>query len=224
MPRPGRPSAGSRTTPVPEDPSALRALRRADPVMAGLIERYGDPDGVLARRGRRPGDAYGALVRSIVGQQLSSKAARSIYERLVERFDGHTPTPRQLLETDPEEIRAVGLSRAKVAFLRDLAEHVEDGELDLEHLAELPDDEVLEQLTRVKGLGPWTVDMFLIFHLGRPDVLPVGDQGIRRAVQIAYGLELLPDAAELERIAQPWRPHRSLACLYLWRSLDSTPV
>jgi DNA-3-methyladenine glycosylase II len=219
-----RRSAGSRTSPVPEDPAALRALRKGDPVMASLIERYGDPDGVLARRGRRPGDAYGALVRSIVGQQLSSKAARSIYERLIALFDGRTPTPRELLDMDPEEIRGVGLSRAKVAFLRDLAEHIEDGELDLEALPELPDDEVLEQLTRVKGLGPWTVDMFLMFHLGRPDVLPVGDQGIRRAVQIAYGLEEVPTAEELERIAEPWRPHRTLACLYLWRSLDSTPV
>ena len=202
----------------------LRRLGASDPVMARLIERYGSPDSVLARRGRRPGDAYGALLRSIVGQQLSAKAARSIFERLVALFDGRTPTPRELLETDPEEIRGVGLSRAKVAFLRDLAEHVEDGELDLGHLAELPDDEVLAQLTQVKGLGPWTVDMFLIFYLGRPDVLPVGDQGIRRAVQIEYGLEDLPDAAQLERIAEPWRPHRSLACLYLWRSLDSTPV
>jgi DNA-3-methyladenine glycosylase II len=219
-----RPSAGSRTSPVPERPAALRALRKADPVMASLIERYGDPDGVLARRGRRPGDAYGALLRSIVGQQLSSKAARTIYERLIALFDNRTPTPRELLDTDPEEIRAAGLSRAKVTFLRDLAEHVEDGELDLEKLPELPDEEVLDQLTQVKGLGPWTVDMFLIFHLGRPDVLPVGDQGIRRAVQIEYGLDELPDASELERIAEPWRPHRSLACLYLWRSLDSTPV
>jgi DNA-3-methyladenine glycosylase II len=219
-----RPSAGSRTSPVPEHPAALRALRKADPVMASLIERYGDPDGVLARRGRRPGDAYGALLRSIVGQQLSSKAARTIYERLIALFDNRTPTPRELLDTDPEEIRAAGLSRAKVTFLRDLAEHVEDGELELEKLPELPDEEVLDQLTQVKGLGPWTVDMFLIFHLGRPDVLPVGDQGIRRAVQIEYGLDELPDASELERIAEPWRPHRSLACLYLWRSLDSTPV
>jgi len=219
-----RPSAGSRTSPVSEDPAAVRALRESDPVIAGLIDRYGDPDGVLARRGRRPGDAYGALVRSIVGQQLSSKAARTIYERLIALYDGRTPTPRELLDTDPEEIRGVGLSRAKVAFLRDLAEHIEDGELDLEKLPELPDDEVLDQLTRVKGLGPWTVDMFLMFHLGRPDVLPVGDQGIRRAVQITYGLEELPTAAELERIAEPWRPHRTLACLYLWRSLDSTPV
>jgi DNA-3-methyladenine glycosylase II len=218
-----RPSAGSRTTPVPEDPAALAVLRKGDPVMASLIERYGNPDGVLARRGRRPGDAYGALVRSIVGQQLSAKAARSIYERLAGRFGDRAPTPRELLDLDPEDLRSVGLSRAKVNFLRDLARHVEDGEIDLEHLSDLPDDEILAQLTAVKGLGPWTVDMFLIFHLGRPDVLPVGDQGIRRAVQIEYGLDELPDAATLTGIAEPWRPWRSLACLYLWRSLDNRP-
>jgi len=218
-----RPGAGSRTTPVAEAPAALAALRERDPVMADLIERYGDPDGVLARRGRRPGDAYGALVRSIVGQQLSTKAARTIFERLAALYGDRTPTPRELLGTDPEELRRVGLSRMKVVFLRDLAQHVEDGELDLEHLAELPDDEVQAQLTAVKGLGPWTVHMFQIFHLGRPDVLPVGDLGIRRAVQVEYGLEGLPDPPELERIAAPWRPWRSLACLYLWRSLDNTP-
>ena len=122
------------------------------------------------------------------------------------------------------DLREVGLSRAKVAFLRDLAEHVEDGELDLERIAELPDDDVAARLTQIKGLGPWSVQMFLIFHLGRPDVLPVGDLGIRRAVQDQYGLDDLPDAAELERIAEPWRPNRSLASLYLWRSLDQTPV
>ena len=147
--------------------------------MAELIERFGHPEEVRAARGRRPGDAYGALVRAIVGQQLSTKAARSIFERLVEHFGGHTPTPRELLAADPEEMRAAaGLSRAKVTFLRDLAEHVEDGELRLDQLAELPDEEVAEQLIAVKGLGPWTVHMFLIFHLGRPDVLPVGDLGI----------------------------------------------
>jgi DNA-3-methyladenine glycosylase II len=218
-----RPSAGSRATPVPEKPEALARLREADPVMAALIDRFGDPDGVLARRGPRPGDAYGTLVRSIVGQQLSAKAARTIFERLLGLFGGRTPTPRELLDTDPEELRGVGMSRSKVAFLRDLAEHVEDGELILEHLAELPDEEVLEQLTAVKGLGPWSVHMFLIFHLGRPDVLPVGDLGIRRAAQVQYGLKELPGAGELERIAEPWRPHRSLACLYLWRSLDNAP-
>jgi DNA-3-methyladenine glycosylase II len=218
-----RPSAGSRTHPLTSKPAAIDALREGDPVIARLIDEYGGPDGVLERRGRRPADAYGALVRSIVGQQLSTKAARSIYERLTEQFGGHTPSPRQLLDADPEEIRGAGLSRAKVAYLRDLAEHVEDGEIDLEHLAELPDEEVAAQLLAVKGLGRWTVDMYLIFHLGRPDVLPVGDLGIRRAAQIAYGLDDLPKADELERIAEPWRPHRSLASLYLWRSLDNTP-
>ena len=204
---------------------AAEELRAADPVMADLIDRFGHPDDVRAARGRRPGDAYGALVRAIVGQQLSTKAAKSIFERLVDYFGGHTPTPSQLLEADPEEMRAAaGLSRAKVGFLRDLAEHVEDGELQLDQLAELTDAEVADQLIAVKGLGPWTVHMFLIFHLGRPDVLPVGDLGIRRAVQILHGLDELPTAAELERIAEPWRPHRSLASLYLWRSLDNEPI
>ena len=219
-----RPSAGSRTQPVPAGAGALADLRSADKVMAGLIDDYGPPDEVLRRRGRRPGDSYGALVRAIVGQQLSTKAARTIFERLTDRFGGHTPTPRQLLDADPEHIRAAGLSRPKVAYLRDLAERVEDGELDLEALGELPDEEVSTQLTAVKGLGQWTADMFLIVHLGRPDVLPVGDLGIRRAAQVQYGLEDLPDPAELERIAEPWRPHRSLACLYLWRSLDNAPA
>ena len=221
MPRPG---AGSRTTPVAEDPAALRALRGSDPRMASLIERYGDPDGVYARRARRPADAYGALVRAIVGQQLSTKAAVAIYGRLAALYGERTPTPRELVETDPETLRGVGLSRAKVTFLRDLAEHVEDGSLDLEHLSELPDEEVTAQLTQVKGLGPWTVDMFLIFHLGRPDVLPVGDLGIRKAVRVEYELEALPDPATIAKIAEPWRPWRTLASLYLWRSLDTSPV
>ena len=192
--------------------------------MAALIDRYEDPGGVRARRGRRPGDAYGALVRAIVGQQLSARAARTIYERVTGLFGDRTPTPRELLDTEPDVLRGAGLSGAKVAFLRDLAEHIEDGELDLEQLPELPDGEVFEQLVQVKGLGPWTVDVFLLFHLGRPDVLPVGDLGIKRAVQAEYGLADLPNAAELERIAEPWRPHRSLACLYLWSSLDNTPA
>jgi DNA-3-methyladenine glycosylase II len=204
------------------DSRSLSHLSKSDPVMARLVNEHGPLDEKQRRRGRPP-DAYGALVRSIVGQQLSTKAALTIYERMTELFDGSTPSPRELLEVDPELIRKAGLSRAKVSYLRDLAEHVEDGELDLERLPELPDDEVSEQLTAIKGLGQWTVDMFLIFHLGRPDVLPVGDLGIRRAVQTEYGLDELPDAGELERIAEPWRPHRSLACLYLWSSLDNVP-
>src|SRR5919201_2200174 len=133
--------------------NSLEDLRRSDPKIGALIDRFGSPDEVLRRRGRRPGDAYGALVRAIVGQQLSSKAARTIFERLVELFGGRTPTPRELLDVDPELLRGVGLSRAKVAYLRDLAEHIEDGELDLERVAELPDERVIEQLTAIRGLG-----------------------------------------------------------------------
>jgi len=191
--------------------------------MGRLVEEHGPLDDRERRRGR-PADAYGALLRSIVGQQLSTKAARTIYTRLTELFGGRAPTPRELLDTNPERIREAGLSRAKVAYLRDLAEHIERGELDLEALPELDDAEVAAQLTAVKGLGQWTVDMFLIFHLGRPDVLPVGDLGIRRAVQIRYGLEGLPDAKQLGQIADAWRPYRSLACLYLWSSLDNAPA
>ena len=203
---------------------ALAHLREADPKLARLIDDFGPPEAVLRRRGRAPTDPYGALVRAIVGQQLSTKAARTIFERLCALFGDRTPTPRELLDADPELLRSAGLSRAKVAYLRDLAEHVEDGELELERLAELPDEEVAEQLIAIKGLGRWTVDMFLIFHLGRPDILPVGDLGIRRAAQLTYGFDELPTPAELEQIAEPWRPWRSLASLYLWRSLDNTPA
>jgi DNA-3-methyladenine glycosylase II len=144
---------------------------------------------------------------------------------MTDRFGGRTPSPRELLDDDPEELRAaVGLSRAKVAFLRSLAEHVVDGELELDRLAELADDEILDELTAVKGLGAWSAHMFLIFQLERPDVLAVGDLGVRRAVQRAYGLDELPSAGELERLAEPWRPHRSAACRLLWRSLDNAPA
>ena len=151
----------------------------------------------------RPGDAYGALLRSIVGQQLSTKAARTIYGRLTEIFDGHAPSPSQLLETEPERIRAAGLSNAKVAYLRDLAVHVEEGTLELDRLPELDDEEVAAQLTAIKGLGQWTADMFLMFHLQRPDILPVGDQGIRNAAKIQYRLRKLPDPKRLEKLAAP---------------------
>ena len=217
-----RPSAGSRTSPLKASPTVVRALRTADPVMERLVEEHG----ALVRedlKRERPGDAYGALLRSIVGQQLSTKAAATIYRRMLDLFDGHAPTPKQLLAVDPDKIRAAGLSRPKISYLRDLAEHVERGELELEHFDELPDEEVIEQLTAVKGIGEWSAHMFLMFHLRRPDVLPVGDQGIRRAVQVEYRLRKLPDAKRLERIARPWRPYRTLACLYLWSSLDNKP-
>ena len=181
-------------------------------------------------RARAPGarthdDHYGALVRSIVGQQLSVLAARAIYGRLIERFGGRPPTPQEILADDPEELRAAaGLSRAKVGFLRSLAEHVLSGELELERLDALSDEQVIAELVAVKGLGEWTSHMFLMFHLQRPDVLAVGDLGIRRAIERAYGLDDLPLAAEIEAIAEPWRPYRTLACRYLWRSLDNEPA
>ena len=218
-----RPSAGSRTTPVKASPTAVAALREADPVMAGLVER----NTAVVRRDlkrERPGDAYGTLIRSIVGQQLSTKAAATIYGRVLELFGKHTQTPKQLLKADPERLRAAGLSRAKVAYLRDLGEHGEDGALELDRLPDLPDEEVAAQLTAIKGLGQWTADMFLMFHLGRPDILPVGDQGIRRAIQVEYRLRKLPDAKRMQKIAKPWRPYRTLASLYLWSSLDNTPA
>jgi DNA-3-methyladenine glycosylase II len=217
-----RPSAGSRVRTVRATPKIVGHLADGDPVMARLVQEHG---AVVRRdlKSERRGDAYGALLRSIVGQQLSTKAARTIYGRMLELFDGHAPTPRQLLAADPEKIRAAGLSRPKISYLRDLAEHVEKGELELERLDDLPDDEVIEQLTAVKGIGEWSAHMFLMFHLGRPDVLPVGDQGIRNAVKAEYRLRKVPDPKRLEKIARPWRPYRTLACLYLWSSLDNKP-
>ena len=202
---------------------AVAALREADPVMARLVDEHVKVVRKDLREDRR-GDAYGALLRSIVGQQLSTKAAASIYGRLIDIFGGHAPTPKELLKADPEEIRSAGLSRPKVAYLRDLAQHVEDGTLELERLPELPDEEVTAQLTAIKGLGPWTADMFLMFHLRRPDILPVGDLGIRRAVKVEYRMRKLPDAKRLEKVARPWRPYRTLACLFLWSSLDNAPA
>jgi DNA-3-methyladenine glycosylase II len=220
----------SRKTPAVPDrgvhtAEAREHLRAADPVMGALIDELGADGLGDPRRGIAPGDYYGALVRSIVGQQLSTKAARAIYTRLTDRYGGRTPTPVEVLEDDPDELRAAaGLSRAKTQFLRSLAEHVIDGSLELEHLDKLPDDEVIAELVAVKGLGPWSAHMFLMFQLQRPDVLPVGDLGIRRAMMLSYGLEKLPAPEEMEKIAEPWRPYRTLASLYLWRSLAATPL
>jgi DNA-3-methyladenine glycosylase II len=205
-------------------PKGLAHLRRSDPVLAEVIAAVGKlPDGREGRPDRE--DHYGALVRAIAGQQLSVKAARSIYGRLTDRFGGRPPTPEELLADEPEELRAAaGLSRAKVGYLRSLAQHTLSGELELERLDELDDDTVIAELTAVKGLGVWTAHMFLMFHLERPDVLPVGDLGIRRAIERAYGLDGLPDAVAMEEIALPWRPYRTLACRYLWRSLANEPT
>jgi DNA-3-methyladenine glycosylase II len=200
-------------------------LHRADPVLARLIDDQGGPLPLEPDSRGRPTDLYGALVRTIAGQQLSVKAARAIWNRLTARFDGRTPTPEEILADDPEALRAAaGFSRAKVAYLRSLAEHVVSGELELDRLAELPDEAVMRDLTAVKGLGEWSAHMFLMFTLHRPDVLPVGDLGIRNAVKAEYGLDAVPKPAELAAIAEPWRPYRTRACLYLWRSLDNEPA
>jgi DNA-3-methyladenine glycosylase II len=212
---------------VPSATQLRRALADADPTLGGLIERIGPLS--LAERDRRraaarPQDAFAALVRIVVGQQLSTKAARSIYARLVALFDGAMPTPQGLLEIPESALRGVGLSARKVSYLRDLARHVRDGELELDRLDELSDEEVIEEIVAVRGFGRWSAEMFLIFHLERPDVISGGDLGIRRAIQLAYGLEELPSPEEVVERAERWRPNRSLASLYLWESLAATPV
>lgn len=199
-------------------------LASVDRVMAGLIAEIGVMSIEKRRRGRPKGDAYGALLRAIVGQQLSVKAAATIFARVLALFGGRMPTSRELLEAEDSELRGAGLSGRKVEYLKDLAARVETSELDLDRLTELSDEEIVTELTAVRGLGAWTAHMFLIFHLGRPDVLPVGDLGVRNAVRTAYGLEEPPSPDELERIAEPWRPHRTLASLYLWESLANEPA
>ncbi len=193
-------------------------------MLRDLIDRVGPPRPRRRPDGPSPDDHYGALVRSIVGQQLSVAAAKAIYGRLLERFGGRPPTPQEVLAQDEEELRAAaGLSRAKVGFLRSLAEHVVAGELELDRVARLADAEIVAELCAVRGIGEWSAHMFLMFQLERPDVLAVGDLGVRRAAQLAYGLPSLPSADDLRALAEPWRPHRTLACRYLWRSLDNEP-
>jgi DNA-3-methyladenine glycosylase II len=207
--------------------AARQQLAASDPTMAALIERVGEIDLETRLRRRseeRPADAYGALLRAIVGQQLSTKAARTIYGRILELFDGRTPAPEQLLEAGETDLRAAGLSGRKVEYVRDLASHVISGELELDKLGELSDEDAIAEIVAVRGLGVWTAEMFLIFHLERPDVLSGGDLGIRKAVQVEYGLEEMPAPARVIEIGEPWRPHRSLASLYLWESLANAPV
>jgi DNA-3-methyladenine glycosylase II len=217
-----RPAGAHERSPAAALGKADEHLRRVDPVLRRLIDEGGPIDPKEDRRGSRP-DPFEAIARAIVGQQLSTKAARSIWDRVVAALDGKRPGAGVVLAADPEALRGAGLSAAKVAYLRDLAERVEAGELDLARLSELSDEDVVAELIAIKGIGRWTAEMFLIFHLGRPDVISTGDLGIRRAVQLAYGLEELPGPTDLERIAEPWRPHRTLACLHLWRSLSNAP-
>jgi DNA-3-methyladenine glycosylase II len=210
----------------PVSAKARTALAKSDPTMAALMARVGEID--LATRLRRrseepPADAYGALLRAIVGQQLSTKAARTIYLRVLDIFDGTTPSPEQLLEASEADLRGAGLSGRKVEYIQDLARHVLSGELELDRLDELGDEEAIAEIVAVRGLGQWTAEMFLLFHLERPDVLSGGDLGIRKAVQIEYGLEEMPSPTQVLEIGERWQPNRSLASLYLWESLAAVP-
>ena len=205
---------------------ARKQLAASDPTMAALIERIGKIDlatRLSRRKEERPNDAYGALLRAIVGQQLSTKAARTIYLRVVDLFGGSTPTPEQLLDASEEDLRGCGLSGRKTEYIRDLAAHVLSGDLELDRLEQLGDEEVIEEIVAVRGLGQWTAEMFLMFHLERPDVLSGGDLGIRKAIQVEYRLEEMPTPTRVVEIGEPWRPHRSLASLYLWESLAAVP-
>ncbi len=192
---------------------AIRHLCQNDPVLGAIIERVGN----YGIQYRQP--VFESLVRSIVYQQLSGRVASVIFGRLAAAAGDHL-TPEGILKLRPSRMRRLGLSTAKTAYIRDLARHTRDGSIVFEDLGALADHEVIEQLTKVKGIGTWTAHMFLIFALQRHDVLPVGDLGIRSAMRKAYGLTDLPAPAEMEAIAQRWRPYCSVASWYLWRSLD----
>jgi DNA-3-methyladenine glycosylase II len=203
---------------APLPSGAAEHLRAADPVLAGVIERVGPIELTLEP------DLWWALVDAIASQQLSVKAAATIVGR-VERLGTEElrPSPEAMLAIPDEALRGAGLSRAKVAYVKDLAAKWLDGTLEPDRFATLDDEEIIAHLTQVKGIGRWTAEMVLIFTLGRPDVLPVDDLGLRVAVQRAYGLEERPAREPLTRIAEPWRPYRSLATRYLWKSLNNTP-
>ena len=196
---------------------------RADKVLRRVMEEQGPIHPEIDRRGSRS-DPWEALARAIVGQQLSTRAAASIWNKLLAIFGGTMPTPEQFLRRRRPTLLKAGLSNAKVEYLRDLALRIKDGRLDLARLKDLSDEDVCAELVEVKGIGRWSAEMFLIFHLGRHDVISAGDLGIRRAIQFAYGMDDLPGPEDIDRIAEPWRPHRTLAGLYLWRSLANTPA
>jgi 3-methyladenine DNA glycosylase/8-oxoguanine DNA glycosylase len=191
-------------------------LGRVDPVLAGIIRDVG-PCRLRVDRGA---GVFASLVESIVYQQITGQAAASIYARVRRVVGRRHPRAQDILAATEDALRGAGLSRQKVAYLRDLAERVEGG-LALRGIGRKDDEAVIEALTEVKGIGRWTVEMLLIFRLGRLDVLPVHDYGIRKAMQRAYRFRKLPNPERMRRLAEPWRPYRTVACWYLWRSLDS---
>jgi DNA-3-methyladenine glycosylase II len=200
----------------PAYPEAVAHLRRVDPVIGELIDRVGRaPPGP-----RTEGTHLGHIARAIVFQQLSGRAAGTIHGRFEALFGGRAPTADELLCMSDEQLRSAGLSRAKVVYVKDLAQQSADGKLPVERLHELEDAVLLEALTGVKGIGRWTAQMFLLFRLGRPDVLPDLDLGIRKAVQHVYGLRRMPTPQEVLTRGASWSPYASIAAWYLWRSLE----
>jgi DNA-3-methyladenine glycosylase II len=204
---------------------AAATLAATDPAMAGLVERFGTVDLVARFRRRVPaiaGDPFVALLRSIVGQQLSTTSAEAIFGRFVGLAGDGVLTPVVVLAASDADLREVGLSGRKVEYVRDLAARVEDGRLDLRALQRLDDDEVVTAISAVRGLGRWSAELFLLFHLRRPDVFPAGDLVLRRGVRDLYGLELIPIEAEARELAERWHPERSLAALYLWELVSQS--
>ena len=196
---------------------ARRLLLRKDPVLAALIRTHGScglADGVRI-------DYFAALVRSIIFQQLSTKAATTIHARMLGLLPDGGVTAPALAALSEEQFRSVGISRQKSMYLRDLAGKIVSGALTLDGVEQLDDEGVIAALTTVKGIGRWTAEMFLMFRLHRPDVLPLGDLGILTAVQRAYGMRKRPTPERLRKLGEAWKPYRSVACWYLWRSLDN---
>jgi DNA-3-methyladenine glycosylase II len=199
--------------------AAVEHLRRSDKKLASLITRIG-PCTLKPRRGRSP---FESLVRSVAYQQLNGTAAQTILGRVKALFPGRSfPQPQDIINTADERLRGAGLSRAKIAAIKDIAEKAVAGMVPTRRqAARLSDEELIERLTALRGVGPWTVHMFLIFTLGRPDVLPVADYGVRKGFALAYGWKELPRPAELLEFGERWRPYRSTAAWYFWRALDS---
>ena len=196
--------------------SAIAHLKETDPALARVIEQVGP----CTFEARSEGTHFGALLRSIVYQQLSGKAAATIHSRFLSLYGGREPTPGELLATPEETLRSVGLSRQKLGYMHDLAAHVERGDLPVDSLHELDDAALTASLVRVKGIGRWTAQMFMMFRLGRPNVLPDLDLGIQKGIQRAYGLREMPKPKDVLRIGEAWKPYASVASWYMWRVLE----
>jgi len=197
---------------------ACRSLRRRDPALAGVMRRAG------ACTLRPSGDPYRALLQSVIGQQLAGAAARAIAGRVKAHYGGRYPAPERLLATRDTTLRGLGLSGSKAATLKGVAKAFDDGTLSNRRLARMPADEVVGAVTQIKGIGEWTAHMLLMFSLGHPDVLPVGDYGVRKGAMSLYGMAELPKAPQLEAVAEAWRPYRSVGSWYMWRHLDNPPA